>query len=94
MVQFHPRCTPVANQSERVRRYVRGLRERHGERLVMVAGGGVQQPADALALLDAGADLVQLHSGLVYNGPGLAKRTNEALLKSEVGSRKSEGGRW
>jgi dihydroorotate dehydrogenase len=64
--------------------FVQGLRERHGDPLVIFAGGGVQQPADALALLDAGADLVQLHSGLIYNGPGLPKRTNEALLKSEV----------
>lgn len=69
------------------RSFVRGLRERHGRQIVIIAGGGVQQPADALALLGAGADLVQLHSGLVYNGPGLPKRTNEALLKHLPGSR-------
>ena len=61
------------------RGFVQALRERHGEQLVIIAGGGIQQPADALALLAAGANLVQLHSGLIYNGPGLPKRINEAL---------------
>ena len=66
------------------RAFVQALRTRHDDDLAIIAGGGVQQPADALALIAAGADLVQLHSGLIYNGPGLPKRTNEALLKSEI----------
>jgi dihydroorotate dehydrogenase len=40
---------------------------------------GVTEPADALRLRAAGADLVLLHSGLVTAGPGLPKRINEAL---------------
>lgn len=35
---------------------------------------------------DAGADFVQLHSGLVYSGPGLPKRINEAILQSRFGA--------
>jgi hypothetical protein len=58
------------------------LRGRWGAGLAIVAGGGVLEPADALALLAAGADLVTLHSGLVYSGPGLAKRINEALVRA------------
>jgi dihydroorotate dehydrogenase len=59
---------------------VRRLRELCGQQLVVIGAGGVHEPEDALRLRDAGADLVQIDSGLVYSGPGLPKRTNEALL--------------
>ena len=45
----------------------------------IIASGGITEPQDALDILDAGANLIQLHSGLVYSGPGLPKRINEAL---------------
>lgn len=61
---------------ERVRR----LRARFGADLLLVASGGVHEPEDALALRAAGADLVEVDSGLVYTGPGLPKRINDALL--------------
>lgn len=46
----------------------------------IIAGGGVHEPQDALRLLDAGADLLSVDSGLVFSGPGLPKRINEAVL--------------
>jgi dihydroorotate dehydrogenase len=58
---------------------VRHLRER-GRTAVIVGAGGVHGPEDALALLAAGADLVQVESGLVFSGPGLPKRINDAVL--------------
>jgi hypothetical protein len=63
---------------------VRHLRRRWGADLVVVGAGGVHEPADALELRAAGADLVQLDSGLVYSGPGLPKRVNDALLFAEA----------
>lgn len=60
------------------------LRERHGPDLRIVAAGGIHEPADALAFFEAGADLVQIDSGLAFGGPGLPKRTNEALLSSST----------
>ncbi|WP_376745653.1 hypothetical protein [Paenibacillus sedimenti] len=63
---------------------VRLLREALGERSAIVAAGGVHQPQDALELLAAGANSVQLHSGLVYAGPGLPKRVNEAILYDRI----------
>jgi dihydroorotate dehydrogenase len=60
-------------------RTVQQIRTRWGAHLGIMAAGGVHEPNDALALLDAGASLVQLDSGLVYAGPGLPKRTNEAI---------------
>ncbi|OCT15884.1 hypothetical protein A8709_09675 [Paenibacillus pectinilyticus] len=62
------------------------LREALGERSTIVAAGGVHQPQDALALLEAGANCVMLHSGLVYAGPGLPKRINEAILYDRITS--------
>lgn len=47
---------------------------------VLFASAGVHEPADALALIEAGADYLLLHSGFVYAGPGLPKRINEAIL--------------
>ncbi|WP_019412986.1 hypothetical protein [Paenisporosarcina sp. TG20] len=43
--------------------------------------GGINEPADALALLGAGATLVLLSGGYVLSGPGLTKRIYEALLR-------------
>jgi dihydroorotate dehydrogenase len=34
-------------------------------------------------MLDAGADLVQIYSGMIYNGPAFARRICKALLKRE-----------
>jgi len=58
---------------------VRNLRAARPD-LPILAGGGVHEPADALALLDAGADLIRVDSGLIYGGPGLPKRCNDAIL--------------
>jgi dihydroorotate dehydrogenase len=58
---------------------VRRLRQRHGKDLVILASGGVLEPQDALDYFEAGATLVQIHSGLVYAGPGFPKRINDAL---------------
>ena len=45
--------------------------QRLSDRLAIVASGGVGSGKDARAAVDAGADLVQLWTGLVYAGPGL-----------------------
>jgi dihydroorotate dehydrogenase len=42
--------------------------------LCVVGVGGIASVSDAREMLEAGADLVQLYSGLVYNGPGLARK--------------------
>jgi len=59
---------------------VRKLHERFANGLAIAASGGVHEPADAFDFLEAGADLVAVDSGLVYSGPGLAKRVNDAWL--------------
>lgn len=47
---------------------------------ILIASGGIHQPEDARSMLRAGASLVQIDTGLVFSGPGLCKRINEALL--------------
>ena len=39
-------------------------------------------PHDAIEKLQAGADLVQIYTGFIYEGPGIVKRINEEILKS------------
>ncbi len=46
----------------------------------IMAAGGIHEPIQALDLIDAGADLIVIDSGLIFSGPGLIKRINEALL--------------
>lgn len=59
---------------------VAGLRERIDAEFLLIASGGVHEPEHALELRAAGADLVQIDTGLVFTGPGLPKRINDCLL--------------
>jgi dihydroorotate dehydrogenase len=62
------------------------LRARAGDRLVLIAAGGIETPDDAWERLRAGATLVQAYTGFVYGGPlwprrmhaGLARRIRDA----------------
>ncbi len=54
-------------------------RERAAARLTIVASGGIASADDARAALDAGADLIQLWTGMVYAGPGLIGESVDAL---------------
>ena len=47
----------------------------------LVVAAGIHAPGDAERMVEAGADLVAIDSGLVFTGPGLAKRVNELLLR-------------
>jgi len=63
---------------------VANLRKRYGANVVIVASGGVHEPEHALELRAAGANLVEVDTGLVYTGPGLIKRINDCLLYEVV----------
>ncbi|WP_328520035.1 quinone-dependent dihydroorotate dehydrogenase [Kribbella sp. NBC_00359] len=47
--------------------------------LPIIGVGGILEPADAMRLFDAGANLVQVYTGLIYRGPGLIRRINRGL---------------
>ena len=67
---------PVFDASNRV---IRALRALLPSRYPIVGVGGVMSGADARAKLDAGADLVQLYTGLIYRGPALVGDCARAL---------------
>lgn len=51
-----------------------------GGEVPLIGAGGVLAGADARAKIDAGAELVQFYTGLIYRGPGLVKECVEALI--------------
>lgn len=69
---------PLLNKSNQVLEYLyKGI----GDRLPIIASGGIFKPADAKAKLDAGASLVQVWTGFIYEGPAIVKNILEALKK-------------
>ncbi len=62
--------------------FIRYLSGRIQGKLPIVGLGGIGSPADAMEKLDAGASLVQIYTGLIYAGPGLARQINRALLSA------------
>ncbi|MGE5453369.1 MAG: quinone-dependent dihydroorotate dehydrogenase [Acidobacteriota bacterium] len=67
---------PVLEASNQV---IRQLRAALGPRFPIIGVGGVMSAADARSKRDAGADLVQIYTGLIYQGPGLVKDCAQAL---------------
>ncbi|MBI5349129.1 MAG: dihydroorotate dehydrogenase (quinone), partial [Chloroflexi bacterium] len=50
-------------------------------KLPVVGVGGITCAADALEKIGAGARLIQIYSGLIYSGPGLARQINQDILR-------------
>ena len=67
--------------TKRATEMIRYIREKSNGRIPVMAAGGIMSAADALEKLDAGATLVQLYTGFIYEGPGLIRAINQALLK-------------
>ena len=68
---------PVGQRSTEVIRY---LSERSNGELTIIGVGGINSAADAIEKIKAGATLVQIYTGLIYEGPALVKRINQALI--------------
>jgi dihydroorotate dehydrogenase len=60
---------------------VRDLSRRAGGRLAIIAAGGVFTPEDAYEKILAGASLVEVYTGFVYEGPGMVRRLSRRLGK-------------
>lgn len=61
------------------RSMVAEIHHRTAGQLPIVGVGGIMNATDAQAMLDAGAVLIQLYTGLIYAGPGLVKRIVQSL---------------
>ncbi len=64
---------------ERATEVIRFLAEKSGKSFPIIGVGGIHSADDAKEKLAAGADLIQLYTGFIYEGPGLVKRINEGL---------------
>ena len=58
---------------------IRQLRAGLGSRFPIIGVGGIMSAEDAVSKIRAGADLVQIYTGLIYEGPELVTRTAKAL---------------
>ncbi len=72
---------PLTKRSTEVIRY---LSEKSGKAFPIIGVGGIHSATDALEKLEAGASLIQLYTGFIYEGPGLIKRINQSLLRKRV----------
>ena len=60
---------PLRDRSCEILKYIKTR-----SRLPVVSVGGIMSAADALARLDAGADLIQIYTGFIYRGPGIIRQ--------------------
>ncbi|RYM32077.1 quinone-dependent dihydroorotate dehydrogenase [Brumimicrobium glaciale] len=70
---------PLTKRSTEVVRY---LHQNSNGSFPIIGVGGIHSAEDALEKFEAGASLVQLYTGFIYEGPQLIRKINEALLKS------------
>ena len=69
---------PVLEMSNRV---ITQLRAALGKKFPIIGVGGIMSAADAVSKIEAGADVVQLYTGLIYQGPDLVKQAALAIKK-------------
>lgn len=69
---------PLTKKSTDVIRY---LRSRLGPRYPIIGVGGIMTTEDALEKLEAGADLIQVYTGFIYEGPAFVRKINKAIIR-------------
>ncbi|MCF6169068.1 quinone-dependent dihydroorotate dehydrogenase [Lutibacter sp.] len=68
---------PINNRSTEVIKY---LAEKSNKAFPIIGVGGIHSAEDALEKINAGADLIQIFTGFIYEGPSLVKQINKAIL--------------
>ena len=71
---------PLFNRSLEMVRYIN---KKTGGQLPIIGVGGIITPVQAKEMLDAGASLVQIYTGFIYNGPGFVKQILKYLNKQK-----------
>lgn len=71
---------PLTSRSTEV---IRFLAENSNKAFPIIGVGGIHSAEDAMEKLEAGADLVQLYTGFIYEGPALIKAINRKILESK-----------
>ncbi|WP_044398920.1 quinone-dependent dihydroorotate dehydrogenase [Lacinutrix sp. Hel_I_90] len=68
---------PIKDKATRVIKY---LANKSNKAFPIIGVGGIHSAQDALGKLEAGADLIQIYTGFIYEGPALIKQINKAIL--------------
>lgn len=71
---------PLTSRSTEV---IRFLSQKSNKAFPIIGVGGIHSAADALEKLEAGASLIQLYTGFIYEGPALVKKINKAILSKK-----------
>jgi dihydroorotate dehydrogenase len=71
---------PLTKRATEVIRY---LSEKSQKSFPIIGVGGIHSAEDAIEKINAGASLVQVYTGFIYEGPAIAKRINKGILKNE-----------
>lgn len=69
---------------DRATEVIRFLAQNNGNSFPIIGVGGIHSADDAIEKLDAGASLIQLYTGFIYEGPQLVMDINERILKSRM----------
>ena len=72
---------PLKDRSTAIIRHIRSKAEKG---LVIIGVGGIITATDALEKLEAGADLVQIYTGFIYEGPGIVNQICKGILKQKI----------
>jgi dihydroorotate dehydrogenase len=70
---------PVRDRSTEVIAYIH---HKSNGKIPIIGVGGIHSAADALDKLRAGATLVQIYTGFIYEGPGLIKEINQGIVQA------------
>jgi dihydroorotate dehydrogenase len=73
---------PLTKRSTEIIQYIH---DKTNGSIPIIGVGGIHSAEDAIEKLNAGASLVQLYTGFIYEGPGLIKKINKALINQQRG---------
>jgi len=68
---------PIKDRSTAV---IKHLSSQSNKAFPIIGVGGIHSPEDALEKINAGADLLQIYTGFIYEGPRLIKNINKAII--------------
>lgn len=72
---------PLTKRSTEVIAY---LKTKSNNAFPVIGVGGIHSPEDAIEKIKAGADLIQLYTGFIYEGPALIKAINKEIIKQKI----------
>ncbi|HZG18013.1 MAG TPA: quinone-dependent dihydroorotate dehydrogenase [Candidatus Bathyarchaeia archaeon] len=85
-VKDHPHAEQTGGLSgrpleERATAWIREIYQEVGSKVPIIGVGGIFTGEDAYRKIRAGASLVQVYTGMIYEGPGIAKKINKQLIR-------------